>query len=358
MRKIALSLVITLGCVAQAIPCTTFCLRTKDGTTLVGHNYDYDTGVGMLIVNKRGVAKISTTEDDGNPAKWTSKYGSVTFNQFGRENPNGGMNEKGLVVELMWLSDTEYPKSGKEPTVDLLEWIQYQLDTAATVDEALRNAASIRIDPQLPGIKIHYLIADAAGNAAVLEYPAGKLVVRTGAELPKPVLTNNTYGSSLDYAKKTPLEKATSDGSWDRFLRASHGLDTFNGSKSDPVSYSFSILEDVQSQLYTSNDYTVWSVVYDQRSRVIHFRTKTAPPIKVVDLRRFDLGCGSEVKMLDVDVKSTGDVTSQFSGYTRKANRELIGAAFKGSTLLQFVSTALMDAAAAYPEDFRCTVKG
>jgi len=352
--KNTLTAVIFIALLATtAVPCTTFCLRTKTAT-LVAHNYDYDTGVGMLMVNKRGVAKVSTTEDDGNPAKWTSKYGSVTFNQFGRENPNGGMNEKGLVVELMWLGDTEYPKAGKEPSVDLLEWIQYQLDTTATVDEALKNAAAIRIDPQLPGIKIHYLIADAGGNAAVVEYLSGKLVVRTGVELPKPVLTNNTYTSSLEYLQKTPIDKATTDGSFDRFLRASKGLEGYVPNK-DPIAYSFSILDGVQSRHYSTSDDTVWSVVYDQRSGLIHFKTKAVPTEKVIDTRKFDYACGSTVRMLDVDTKAAGDVTASFADYTRKANRDLIAAAFKGSALLKFVPAALIDAAAAYPEDFGCS---
>ena len=37
----------------------------------------------------------------GTPASWVSKYGSVTFNQYGRELPTGGMNEAGLVVETI-----------------------------------------------------------------------------------------------------------------------------------------------------------------------------------------------------------------------------------------------------------------
>lgn len=32
---------------------------------------------------------------------WTSRYASVTFNQWGREFPMDGMNEAGLVVALV-----------------------------------------------------------------------------------------------------------------------------------------------------------------------------------------------------------------------------------------------------------------
>ena len=71
--------------------CTTFCLK-NNGEVLFGKNYDWMISDGLVFVNKRGVGKISGAEDRTNPAKWVSKYGSVTFNQYGRENPSGGMN--------------------------------------------------------------------------------------------------------------------------------------------------------------------------------------------------------------------------------------------------------------------------
>jgi Penicillin V acylase and related amidases len=44
------------------------------------------------------------------PIEWISKYGSITFNQSGREFPHGGINEKGLVIEQMWLDEAAYPE--------------------------------------------------------------------------------------------------------------------------------------------------------------------------------------------------------------------------------------------------------
>ena len=87
--------------------CTTFQLN-HDGQVLVGKNYDWMVEDGLIIVNKRGVAKtaMQSTVDNtgmGIPVKWTSKYGSITFTQYGRELGPGGMNEAGLVVESMGL---------------------------------------------------------------------------------------------------------------------------------------------------------------------------------------------------------------------------------------------------------------
>jgi choloylglycine hydrolase len=125
-----------------------------------GRNYDWDVDDGLIMVNKRGVAKVAAQGGQNGadtPARWESEYGSVTFNQYGREFPTGGMNEKGLVVELMWLDETKYPPPDSRPSVSVLEWIQYQLDRRATVEEVLAHADEIRIAGRVP---LHYLVAD------------------------------------------------------------------------------------------------------------------------------------------------------------------------------------------------------
>src|SRR6266850_694055 len=161
----------TFGCAAivllslcpnQSLACTTFCLVGK-GEVLFGRNYDWTVGDALVLVNKRGVAKTATIIDSYKGAKWVSKYGSVTFNQYGRENPTGGMNEVGLVVEQMWLSETEYPKVDTRPAVGTQEWIQYLLDNSATTAEAIKNVEGVRIESD---VKVHYQINGKAGNTA------------------------------------------------------------------------------------------------------------------------------------------------------------------------------------------------
>lgn len=93
-RLLAILSILFLLCltVSQSSACTTFCLRGR-GEVLFGRNDDFRIGDALIFVNKRGVAKTATVADAPNPAKWVSRYGSVTFNQYGRENPTGGMNE-------------------------------------------------------------------------------------------------------------------------------------------------------------------------------------------------------------------------------------------------------------------------
>jgi choloylglycine hydrolase len=163
--------VVLVACLAASLAstCTTFFL--SDGQRLLyGKNYDWHIRSGMLIVNHRGMAKVAIADDNGNPARWTSTYGSVTFNQFGRDFPMGGMNEVGLVVEVMWLDETRYPSIDDRASIGDLQWVQYQLDTAATVEDVLASDAEVRI---VNGAPLHFLVADASGNAATIEFLQG-----------------------------------------------------------------------------------------------------------------------------------------------------------------------------------------
>src|SRR5918992_1645573 len=204
----------------QTFACTTFCLK-KNGEVLFGKNYDWMVGDGLVFVNKRGVSKTASLEGT-NPARWVSRYGSVTFNQYGRENPSGGLNEAGLVIELMWLDETQYPAQDSRPALDVLEWIQYQLDTAATVAEVIENSEKVRISSL---VRLHYLVNDKAGNSATIEFLNGKLVAHHGANLPFSTLTNDTYEKSLKYSKTMALERAHGNGSLERFARAARKAD-------------------------------------------------------------------------------------------------------------------------------------
>ena len=106
---------------------------------------------GLIIVNKRNVSKTALYPTDwtgGEPVSWTSKYGSVTVNHWGREFSFDGMNEAGLVVSAMGLELTEYPAPDARPAIAAIQWVQYQLDTAATVADVIASDAEMRISEQ------------------------------------------------------------------------------------------------------------------------------------------------------------------------------------------------------------------
>jgi choloylglycine hydrolase len=343
--------VLVLLCLSfnQAFACTTFCLK-HNGEVLFGKNYDWMVGDGLVFVNKRGVAKVSSAEDRTNPAKWVSKYGSVTFNQYGRENPSGGMNEAGLVIELMWLDETQYPKADARPTVGTLEWIQYQLDNSATVAEVIANTDRIRISSQ---VTLHYLVNDKAGNTATIEFLDGNLVAHRGETLPVATLTNDTYAKSLNYSQTLSAENARTNRSLDRFVRAAQKTSAFDKrtrSESEAVNYAFEILSNVAQERSTQ-----WSIVYDQKRGKIHLRTLQTPQIKTIDAKAFDYSCGSTVRIFDMNAKQSGDITASFTDYSRRANRDLIERSFNGTDFLKQIPAPIKDLLASYPEQFACS---
>jgi penicillin V acylase-like amidase (Ntn superfamily) len=331
----------------NSLACTTFCLKSK-GEVLFGKNYDWMISDGLVMVNKRGVAKTSVAKE--NPATWVSKYGNITFNQYGRENPMGGMNEMGLVIELMWLDETQYPARDKRSVIDVLEWIQYNLDTAATTGEVLANAENLRISSP---ITLHYLVNDKAGTAATIEFLDGKLTTHSGDKLPVATLTNDTYDRSIQYALSA--KDATTEGSLDRFARAAGKIREFDRQpriEKEAVDYAFEILSDVAQK-----NSTQWSIVYDQKRGKIYFRTRQAPQVRIIDTRGFDYSCQSPVKILNMNSDKSGDVGPLFADYTFAANRDLIERSFNGTPFLTKTATAERDKDAAYPETFPCSAK-
>jgi choloylglycine hydrolase len=300
-----------------------------------------------VLVNPRDVAKTALLER--NPLRWVSKLGSVTFNQYGKDSPMGGLNERGLVVEVMELPETKYPAFDSRPNVTSLEWVQYVLDTAASVEEAIAAAKKVRIGTQAP---IHFLLADASGDAAAIEFLAGRMVVHRGGTLPDRVLANSPYEDSRDYLPKAlpagaPLPRGEA-GSLERFARAAHDLRALESdANADRVAKSFEILDRVAQV-----DHTQWQVVYDVKQATIHYRTAANRDRRLITLRSLDFGCKSAGRMLDVDA-GRGDVTASLQPYAPEANERLMLAVFRKSPHFNMAPDAIR-AEAAQVESRRC----
>ena len=307
--------------VKDMLACTTFCLN-KNGQIVFGRNYDWVTGAGIVNTNQRGLFKTSMKVGNAATISWISVYGSITFNQYGKEFPTGGMNEKGLVVELMWLDGTRYPAADSRPAMGVLQWLQYQLDNAATVSEVIKSDNKIRIDAN--DTPLHYLVADAAGNVSTIEFLNGKMTVHKEKELPFPVLTNDTYASSVQIAKPI-VEKGSgislNNNSLDRFVKACGMVKEFNETNIDmPIAnFAFSILDKV-----AQGNYTKWSIVYDISNKKIHFKTDANKDIKTVQFSVFDLSCNKPAKMFNMNQDGKGDISKLFILSDKKIKQQVL----------------------------------
>lgn len=289
-----------------------------------GRNYDWISDAGMVCTNLRGLSKTSLKTENGETINWVSTYGSITFNQFGKEFPTGGMNEKGLVVELMWLDETKYPANDNRPAVGVLQWIQYQLDNCTTIDDVIATDKKLRISPT-GTTPLHYLIADANGNAATIEFLKGKMVVHKGNDLSLPVLTNSVYDESVKAYKNST---SYNNNSLERFNEACQMIKQLNTSNTNkPVTdHAFDILNEV-----AQGNYTKWSIVYDITNKTIHFKTNRFKQIKTVSFSSFDFTCSSNVKVWDMNQAGSGKVEALFENFTTDINKRIVETASKES---------------------------
>jgi penicillin V acylase-like amidase (Ntn superfamily) len=318
--------------------CSTFCVNG-----FFARNYDFEIGDGMLVVNPAGLRKQGF--EDGGPA-WTTRFGSVTFNQFGRDHPMGGMNERALVIELLWLDEARYPDPDRRQPLGVLEWIQYQLDTAVTVQDVLDSDRRVRIEGEVP---LHYLVSDASGRSATIEFLAGKLVAHTGAALPVPVLTNSTYKDSLAFLQARGGRMPAGSGSKERFARAGLRASALSGYRgANLVPTLFGILDDV------SQPTTRWSIVYDQAQRVIHFRTDVHRPVRYVRMEAIDFRCASGARLLDIDTRLQGDVTMKFKPYTTAANLAFVTRTYAATSVTRDTPASTITAIANHPARATC----
>jgi choloylglycine hydrolase len=308
----------------------------------------------MVCTNQKGLFKTSMKTPDGESISWISQYGSITFNQYGKEFPTGGMNEKGLVVELMWLDETKYPVADSRPAVDVLQWIQYQLDNCSTIDEVIATDKKIRI-ASIENPPLHYLVADTKGNAATIEFLDGKMVVHSGTGLSQPVLTNSIYDESVKAFKNS---SATSSGSsfaygnnsLERFGKACSMIEQLKAGTDKPLTdYAFDILSAV-----SQGNFTKWSIVYDISNKTVLFKTNNYQQVKTVNFSAFDFNCTAKAKVWDMNQEGSGNINASFENFSTAANRKIVEKAAKESRKEVPISEKSQEALWKYAEGIKC----
>ena len=174
--------------------CTRVVYLGKNGMVVTGRTMDWKEDLkSNIYVFPRGIERAGA--DKGNTIHWKSKYGSVITAGYDI-GTSDGMNEKGLVANLLYLTESDYYRpNDTRPVMGISIWTQYVLDNFATVDEAVKELSkeTFRIDaPDMPnGAKstLHLAISDASGNSAIFEYIKGKLIIHEGKEYQ--VMTNS-----------------------------------------------------------------------------------------------------------------------------------------------------------------------
>lgn len=348
--RILVALAVALTLVVASSPplaaCTSFRLKNGAGW-LMAKSYDWHTRDGLLLVNQRGARKTAFVAGSRRAATWVSRYASLTFNQYGRELPLGGINEAGVAVEVLWLGATQLPSlEANKPTLNELQLIQYLLDTSGTLPELLANLRKVQV--QRAYAPVHYFACDASGRCAAIEYLQGALVVNGGATLLAPVLTNNTYSSSLVFLSGyNALGRVPeSQSSIDRFVRVSRGVS--KKTTGDATTRAFELLASVRT-----GSYTKWQIVYNLATKEVLFRLPGETRTLRVRLAGRALRCGAPTQAMDLIGTIDPLRPRQWQPWRTELNRRLVRRSF--ARLRAPITPERLESLITYPSTIHCS---
>jgi choloylglycine hydrolase len=329
LGALLLGLSALLSGLPPALACTRVLYTAPDGTVITGRTMDWAEDMrSNLWAFPRGMER---TGGGGRlTPRWRSRYGSVVVSGYDMGTADG-MNEKGLVANLLYLAESNYGKANGKPVLSISLWAQYVLDQFATVDEAvthLRSEPFRIVAPTLPngkGAQLHLSLSDASGDSAILEYVNGTLVIHHGRQYT--VMTNspnfdqqlalNSYWQSIGGLAFLPGTIRAAD----RFARASFFLQSlprrldpaYSGAlpghtfSQQALASVLSLMRGVSVPLGITTPpgqpnlaSTIWRVVSEQKRRVLVFDSVTSPSVFWVSLDQLDLGPGAPVRRLPV----------------------------------------------------------
>jgi penicillin V acylase-like amidase (Ntn superfamily) len=320
--------------IQAAEACTRVVYKGPNNTVLTGRSMDFSLDIpANLWVFPRGMQRNG--EVGPNSIEWTSKYGSVIASSWDIATSDG-MNEKGLVANLLWLVQSEYPpfdRNGDQPGLTISAWTQYVLDNFATVAEAveaLRREEFVVVTDFIPGTDkfatVHLSISDPTGDNAIFEYINGRLVIHHDPSYT--VMTNDpVFEQQLaidDYWRNIPgnMFLPGTNRSTDRFVRASYYIDAIPQTD-DPriaVASVFSVVRNtsvpygISTEGFPNLSTTRWRVVADQKNLTYYFETAITPNTFWVDLNKVDFSENSGAKVLRLTNGEiyAGEVSAEF----------------------------------------------
>jgi penicillin V acylase-like amidase (Ntn superfamily) len=314
--------------------CTRVVYKGPNNTILTGRTMDFSIEIpANQWVFPRGLKRNG--EVGKNSLEWVSKYGSIGVSTWDIAIADG-MNEKGVVANMLWLVESKYPSFDKEGTTKGMAislWAQYVLDNFASVEEAVLELAKESfaiVSDFIPGTDkfttVHLSISDASGDNAILEYIGGKLVIHHDPAYI--VMTNDPpYEQQLAISKywQSIPGKVFLPGSVtaaDRFVRASFFINAIPQTDNTRIAVAgvFSVIRNVsvpygfEIEGFPNLSTTRWRTVADQKNLVYYFETALTPNTFWVDLKKIDFSEKAGVRKLDLTDNKTysGEVSSEF----------------------------------------------
>lgn len=301
--------------------CTRVVYQGPNGTIITARSMDWKGEIpANLWIFPRGIERNG--EAGKTSVVWKAKYGSVITSSWDIASSDG-MNEKGLVGNLLWLVESTYPAFEKDkgkPGLAISLWLQYVLDNFSTVQEAvdfLKKESFVVVSSHIPGSDIfatvHLSISDATGDNAIFEYINGKLVIHhdrsyvtmTNSPIFEEQLAINTYWKSIPGTVMLPGTNRAAD----RFVRASYYINAIPKIDNTRIAIPsvFSVIRNCSVPLGISSptepniSSTRWRTVADQKNLVYYFDNVLNPNVVWVEFSKIDFSEKARVKKLTLE---------------------------------------------------------
>ncbi len=161
--------------------CSAFLAKTPEGDIILGRNYDWYTSLSAIMhtrskrtgrcialtnLNHSGIEKLNANVFD----KERVKLSAAPFMTL------DGMNEHGLAAAIFTAKGSQSSIDPNKVTLFDLTVIRAILDNARTTREAIDFISKYNVahDPEWPS---QYMVADASGKSAIIEFVKGKMKV-------------------------------------------------------------------------------------------------------------------------------------------------------------------------------------
>lgn len=345
MKKLVFTIAITLLLMAwkqDISACTRVVYVGDGGMVATGRTMDWKENMySNLWLFPRGMERNGEVGE--NSLRWKSKYGSVVTSAY-EFSSTDGLNEKGLVANLLWLAESKYEKrDSRKPGLTIAAWVQYFLDNYATVNEAVADVEKGKfqmVSDMMPDgtrmATLHLSISDATGDNAVFEFVDGKLniyhsrdyIVMTNSPVYPKQLAANEYWLSVGGLAFLPGTNRSSD----RFARAYFYTTALPKTDNQQIAVAsvFSVIRNVSVPYGISIpgspeiSTTQWRTVSDSKNLVYFFESAITPNTFWVNLKDVNFSEGQPVKKLTI---SGGQI---YSGNSVKDFKEAAPFKFMG----------------------------
>ena len=234
--------------------CGAFVAQNANSDILFARNMDCECAIPMLLrLNDNSTYRFLSLVNMAFLDWDESTYGLLEIDSkltlATAYSPSDGINEYGFAVAILTDVDATYPKQNDKITLFDMTLPRLLLSKARSVEEAIHYTEKYNFFYDVA--PLHYMVADASGHSAVIEFVDGKMVV-TKAENKYQVVTNFTL---FDNPTKTGFGK-------DRYENILNALEKQRGIISEEDA-----LELLKSNVIPGDEQ--WSAVYNLTQKTL-----------------------------------------------------------------------------------------